>query len=305
MKSRVIQTEPGRPTSADHPRPPEGQAAPDLPGRESTGLSASIKRHPLVAFFVIAFALTWWSVPFGTFMAAGPMLAALIVIAVVDGRPGLRRLWSSMVRWRVGWRWYAAALLVPLTVVLAAGTLNVAFGASSSVLSDLGLSSLAFMFALRLVVPVFAPVGEEPGWRGYAVPRLQARHSTLVATSILALVVAAWHVPLVFLPEEDLPPVFLITTMAVTFFYTWLYNHTGASVFMTIVAHAAEGTITGELVGDDGFTGAHETRFAVLYTLGWCIVAVAVVLLDRPAWRKQLGGHAEDAGAGALATQPA
>jgi uncharacterized protein len=288
MKSRVIQTEPSAPTPADPPRPPEGTGPSEPAG---TGLSSSIKRHPLVAFFLIAFALTWWSVPLGTFMAAGPLLAALIVIAVVDGRPGLRRLWSSMVRWRVGWRWYAAALLIPVTVVLAAGSLNVAFGASSSVLSDLGLSSLAFMFGLRLVVPVFAPVGEEPGWRGYALPRLQARHSTLVATSILALVVAAWHVPLVFLPDEDLPPVFLITTVAVTYFYTWLYNHTGASVFMTIVAHAAEGTITGELVGDDGFSGAHETRFAVLYTLGWCVVAIALVVLDRPAWRSRLGAR--------------
>jgi membrane protease YdiL (CAAX protease family) len=304
MKSRVIQTETSTPTSVNGPSPPDRAGTPERQDRNATGLAASIKRHPLLAFFVIAFALTWWSVPFGTFMAAGPLLAALIVIAVVDGRPGLRRLWSSMVRWRVGWRWYAAALLIPFTVVLGAGALNVAFGASSSVLSDLGLSSLAFMFGLRLVVPFFAPVGEEPGWRGYALPRLQARHSTLVATSILAVVVTAWHVPLIFLPEEDLPPIFLITTVAVTFFYTWLYNHTGASVFMTIIAHAAEGTISGELVGDDGFTGSHETRFAVLYTLGWCIVAVAVLVLDRPAWRNRLGAH-DDAGAGTLATQPA
>jgi membrane protease YdiL (CAAX protease family) len=273
--------------SAENPRAPGGTGAPERSAREPKGTSASIKRHPLVAFFVIAFALTWWSVPLGTFMAAGPLLAALIVIGVVDGRRGLRQLWSSMVRWRVGWRWYAAALLIPFTVVLGAGALNVAFGASSSVLSDLGLSSLAFMFGLRLIVPVFAPVGEEPGWRGYALPRLQARHSPLVATSMLAAVVTAWHVPLVFLPDESLPPAFLVATVAVTFFYTWLYNHTGASVFITLVAHAAEGTITGELVGDDGFSGTHETRFAVLYATGWCLVAMALLLLDRQAWRSR------------------
>jgi uncharacterized protein len=287
MKSRVIQPESSEPMSADSTMSLKRRGPPEHTARGSTGLSASIKRHPLVAFFVLAFALTWWSVPLGTFMAAGPLLAALIVVGVVDGRRGLRQLWSSMVRWRVGWRWYAAALLIPFAVVLGAGGLNVAFGAPSSVLGSLALSSLVFMFGLRLVVPVFAPVGEEPGWRGFALPRLQADYSPLAATLILAVVVAAWHVPLIFLADESLPPVLLVTTVAVTFFYTWLYNHTGASVFMTIVAHAAEGTITGELVGKDGFVGSYETRFAVLYTCGWCVVVLALLVLDRPAWRRR------------------
>ncbi len=77
-------------------------------------VSAVIKRHPLVAFFVLAFALTWAPTPLGSFMAGGPLLAALVITAVVDGRRGLRKLWSRMIRWRVGWQWYAAALLVPL-----------------------------------------------------------------------------------------------------------------------------------------------------------------------------------------------
>lgn len=289
MKSRVIQPEASNPIPADITRSLERPGSREGPPPGSRGPSALIKRHPLVAFFVIAFTLTWWSVPLGAFLAAGPLLAALIVIAAVDGRPGLRQLKSSMLRWRVGWRWYTAALLIPFAVVLAAGALNVAFGAPSSVLSDLQLSSLAFMFGLRLVVPVFAPVGEEPGWRGYALPRLQAHNSPLAATLILAMVVTAWHVPLIFLAEESLPPVLLVATVAVTFFYTWLYNHTGASVFMTIVAHAAEGTISGQLIGDDGFIGSHETRFAVLYTCGWCIVAVALLVFDRPAWRRPQG----------------
>jgi membrane protease YdiL (CAAX protease family) len=296
MKSRVIQPESSKPISADSTTSLKRPGAPEGPARGSKGASALIKRHPLVAFFVLAFALTWWSVPLGTFMAAGPLLAALIVIAVVDGRRGLRELRRSMLRWRVGWRWYSAALVIPFAIALGAGALNVAFGAPSSVLSDLQLSSLAFMFGLRLVVPIFAPVGEEPGWRGYALPRLQGGHSPLVATMILSVVVTAWHVPLIFLAEESLPPIFLVATAAVTFFYTWLYNHTGASLFMMIVAHAAEGTISGQLIGDDGFTGSHETRFAVLYTCGWCIVAVALLVLDRRAWRsRQSSVHNTDA----------
>lgn len=285
MKSRVIQTSAGAATSTESATPFDGVDPHGGGKRRSKGVSGVIKRHPLAAFFVIAFALTWCTLPLGDFLAAGPLLSALIVIGVVDGRHGLRQLWSSMLRWRVGVRWYVAALAIPFAIALGAGGLNVAFGASSSVLSNLSLSSLAFMFGLRLVVPVFAPVGEEPGWRGFALPRLQADRSPLVATAILAVVVAAWHVPLLFLAAEDLPPVLLLATVAVTFFYTWLFNHTGASVFITLVAHAAEGTITGELIGPDGFVGTNETRFAVLYTAGWCIVAATLLVFDRQMWR--------------------
>ena len=167
-------------------------------------MSAVIKRHPLVAFFVLAFALTWAPTPFGIFMAAGPLVAALVITAVVDGRRGIRELWSRMIRWRVGWQWYAAALLVPLGLALGTGGLNVAFGAPASVIRDLSISEAVLLFALRLVVPVFAPIGEEPGWRGFALPRLLDGSSPLSATAILAPIVAFWHVPLIFIESEDL-----------------------------------------------------------------------------------------------------
>jgi hypothetical protein len=78
-----------------------------------------IKKHPLVLFFVLAFALSWWYWPLYVagmrllpvpFFPPGVLLAALIVIAVSQGQSGLRELGSGMIRWRVNWRWYAAAL---------------------------------------------------------------------------------------------------------------------------------------------------------------------------------------------------
>jgi hypothetical protein len=84
---------------------------------------------------VLAFAITWAPTPFGIFMAAGPLLAALVVTAVVDGRGGLRELGNRLLRWRVGWQWYAAALLIPLAIVLGTGGLNVALGAADAPLS--------------------------------------------------------------------------------------------------------------------------------------------------------------------------
>jgi CAAX protease family protein len=251
-------------------------------------MSAVIRRHPLVAFFVLALAITWGPTPFGIFMAAGPLLAAIVITALVDGRLGLRELGSRMLRWRVGWRWYAAAILTPLAVVFGTGGLNAALGAPGSVIRDLSISSAVLLFALRLVIPVFSPIGEEPGWRGFALPRLLAERSPFEATLFLGLIVALWHVPLIFIASEDLPPIFLLTTVAVTFFYTWLFIHTDGSVFITIVAHATEGLIGRELTGDDGWTGADETHWILLYTAGWCAVALALLVFDWKLWRTRL-----------------
>jgi membrane protease YdiL (CAAX protease family) len=247
-------------------------------------VTALVTRHALLMFFALAFVITWAPTPFGVFMAAGPLLSALVITAVIDGRRGLRELGSRLVRWRVGWLWYAAALLIPLAVVLGTGGLNVALGAPGSPIRRLELSSLALVFALRLVVPIFSPIGEEPGWRGFALPRFLAGRSPLEATLFLGVIVAAWHVPLIFLAAEDLPPIFLLATVAVTFFYTWLFIHAGGSVFITIVAHAAEGTIGREFTGTNGFVGPDKTRWILLYTAGWCVVAVGLIAFDRRLW---------------------
>jgi len=247
-----------------------------------------IRRHPLVAFFLLALAITWAPTPFGVFMAAGPLLAAIVITAIVDGRVGLREFGRRIIRWRVGWRWYAAAILIPLAVVFGTGGLNVALGAPDSPVRDLEFSALVLTFALRLVIPIFAPLGEEPGWRGFALPRLLTDRPPFGATLILGLIVAVWHVPLIFIASEDLAPIFLLATVAVTFFYTWLFVHSGGSVFITIIAHATEGVIGRELIGDDGWTGADETNFALLYTALWCAVALALLILDRKLWRVRL-----------------
>jgi uncharacterized protein len=246
-------------------------------------MSALIRRHPLPAFFVLTYAFSWWPLPFGAFLPLGPLLAALAVTAVIDGRPGLRTLRSRLLRWRVGWRWYAIALGLPLAVVLGAITLNLALGAPASALDDLDpWYVLVLVFAVRLINPLDGPLGEEPGWRGFALPRLQDGRSPLHASLILGLLVAGWHLPLVFLPGEDLAPVLLLATVAVTFVYTWIFNHTGDSAFMTLVTHAAEGTIT---LGALGFVAADQSRVTALYTAAWCAVAIGLLVFDWRFWR--------------------
>jgi membrane protease YdiL (CAAX protease family) len=246
-----------------------------------------MKQHRLVAFFVLAYAIAWAPWPLYAagvfpvpFIASGPLIAALIVLSVTEGRAGLRDLGARLLRWRVGWGWYAVALGFPLAVIFGSVLVNVALGAPAPALANLAWSSFAMLFALRMVDPTDGPLGEEPGWRGYAVPRLQATQSPLVAVSILGLLVACWHLPLVV--TGSLGAVGIATTVAVTVFYVWLFNRTGGSVLLTLIAHVTQGAIK---MGDFGFEGTDLARMEWLGLIGWSVIAVGVIAIDRNAWR--------------------
>jgi membrane protease YdiL (CAAX protease family) len=256
-----------------------------------------VKRHPLAAFFILAYTFSWLPWVLGTlipasrpfvlypFVSGGPLLAALVVIPITQGRTGLRALGASLLKWRVGWRWYAVALGLPLVVALGAMALNVAFGAPVPALDQPGPWYMPFLaFAVRLINPSDGPLGEEPGWRGFAQPGLQAKRSPLTATLFFALLVAGWHLPLVLASDIDqLPPIGLLATIGVTFWYAWLYNRSRGSVLMTLMAHAAEGVFLS--VAMAGFAGAHVMQLFWLYSALWCVAAVGLVLFDRSVWR--------------------
>jgi hypothetical protein len=241
-----------------------------------SSLLSVVRRHPIIAFFVLSYAISWGFLPIESvrFMPGGPFIAALIVIPLTQGLAGLRELASRMIRWRVGWIWYVAAIGVPLAVHLVTAGLNVAAGAGVPSLTFSSLTTFLMVFAVRLVNPADGPLGEHPGWNGVALPGLQADRSPLLAASILAPLVAGWHLPIFFLEEGGLPPSILmgglVTTMAVTFWYTWLFNHTAGSVLMVVVAHSLEGSIQAQ---------------GWIYMGVWLAVAIGVVVFDRKAWR--------------------
>jgi uncharacterized protein len=142
------------------------------------------------------------------------------------------------------------------------------------------------VFAVRLINPIDGPMGEEPGWRGFALPGLQAGRSPLVATLILAVLVVGWHVPLFFIEEGGLQPSVvlggLLGPFAFTFVATWLFNHTGGSVLMTLVMHATEGTFR---TNDLWSAGAAQVQAGLLESVVWCAVVIGLVILDWKAWR--------------------
>jgi membrane protease YdiL (CAAX protease family) len=248
-----------------------------------------MRQHRLVSFFTLAIALSWWAWPLRAagiseqpgFVPAGPLLAALIVISLTDGVPGLRELGSRLLRWRVGRRWYAAAIGLPLVVITTMTLVNVVlFGGHVTPVGDLAWSSLALLFAVRLVNPMDGPMGEEPAWRGYAVPQLQAWRSPLTSAVILGAVVTLWHLPIVVMESGSyFHPA---NSFVITLVYVWLFNRTGGSVLLTLLMHVTQGTFT---IATLGFGGEDARRMAWLGFVAWSIVAVAVIVFDREAWR--------------------
>jgi membrane protease YdiL (CAAX protease family) len=247
-----------------------------------------LKHHRLLAFFVLTYAISWASwpayasglIPRMEFLPVGPLAAAIIVIALAEGRAGFRAWGRRFIRWRVGWVWYAVALLLPVLLVLVAGLITMALGATAPGLMQLTWSGLLTVFAVRLVNPLDGPLGEEPGFRGYALPLLQASRSPLVSAAILGVLVTLWHVPLVLFQGLSLTG--LPTTFAITFLYVWLFNRTGGSILLVLLFHNSQGTFT---MGSFGFAGADTGRVELIYFAVVVLAVLATIALDRQTWR--------------------
>ena len=251
-------------------------------------LGSLIRRYPLMTFFVLAYALSWWPwvlyaldlypAPIASF---GPFLAALVVLAITQGKSGIGGLLRRMVRWRVGLRWYAVALLLPVGIALAATALNVLLGARAPSAADLGgWTGLFSTFAVVLLIPGSGGTWEEPGWRGFALPSLQAGRSALVASLILGAVWALWHLPLLAIGQMGGWDIVII--MAWTLVLTWVYNGTGGSVLIVMLFHAMFNTVSGSFVSPMGFSGADSVRQSWLLAAVWCAVAIVVVVVYGP-----------------------
>ena len=253
-----------------------------------------IKRHPVLSFFLLAYALSWGAIPWHSFFAPGVLIAALTVVALIEGLAGLKAMGARLIRWRVSWVWYVVALAVPLGVKFASIGLNTALGAPVPVIGEFSVwYILPMAIAINIINPLNAELPEESSFRGWAQPTLQNTRTPLRATALMALGVTIWHLPLFFMPQFGLRPIEVLTTVAVTFWYAWLFNHASGSALLTLIAHAAEGAIeTSTLWPAD----ADVSRMASLYCLVWCAVAGTLLVADRRFWTRPTSPAADHAG---------
>ena len=256
-------------------------------GLEGEDFVSLIRRYPLITFFVLAYVLSWW--PWILYaldllpqpiVGFGPFLAAIVVLAITRGKTGVVGLLRRMVRWRVGLRWYAVALLLPVAISLAAAVFNVLLGAQAPSSVELGSwMGLFSTFFLLLLVPGIGGAWEEPGWRGYALPRLQVGRSALFASLILWIGIVVWHLPLFMVGEIHWSDVVFMLGFVIVF--NWVFNNADGSVLILMLMHAMNNTISGSFFSPM-FSGVDSVRQAWLYAALWCAVAIVVVVVYGP-----------------------
>jgi membrane protease YdiL (CAAX protease family) len=221
-----------------------------------TGLSQFVRRHSLAAFLVLSYGLTWaLLMPLAIFRDATagpyttlalligsniPSAVAIALTAIGLGRGATRKLLRRLLIWRVGWRWYLL-LLAPTALVIGTITLVAITRGGPTAALAMPLSNAIFFVAF-MTFPGSA-TGEELGWRGFALPRLQFRHTALIASLILGSLHGLWHLPLWLRGDADhrlsVYPAFLIQAIGLAVIYTWLYNSTKGSVLLAVLFHTA------------------------------------------------------------------
>jgi membrane protease YdiL (CAAX protease family) len=216
-------------------------------------------QRSLLAFFGLVFAITWgiavllllfpgllteWfgpvsvSNPLFVLAVCAPTISALILTAPREGLVDLRRLLGRLQPWGIGIHWYLFVLLViPALGYLAAYLAGVAPRPAW----DRWHLFIPLLLSHLLQDP--GPLGEELGWRGYALPRLLIGRSPLAASTILGGVWFVWHLPAFFIsgtPQIGLSlPAFLLSAIALSMIATWLYLHSNGGVLLSVLLHLA------------------------------------------------------------------
>jgi uncharacterized protein len=276
-----------------------------------TALTTFMKRHPVLVYYVLTFAISWGGIlvvivpggfpptsehvarllPF-TLMAlfAGPSVSSIVLTGFISGRAGYRTLYARMTRWRVGLRWYAVALLFAPCLVF-------------SILLALSVASAEFIprivttndkAALLLFGIGWGLVGggllEELGWTGFAVPKLLKRHGVLATGLLVGFLWGVWHYLIAFwlisgtTSEPITPAIFLPALLfyvgalpAYRVLMTWVYDRNGWSLLVAMLMHSSLSASALIFEPVDFGVVAGATYQIVLVATLWAVVGVVAL----------------------------
>jgi membrane protease YdiL (CAAX protease family) len=223
----------------------------------------------------------------------GPMIAALIVKYISDGLEGVLDLLKKLIQWKVNWIWYVVVFVIPILLVIAVGYADNIINHQLFTMDG---------FSTNSEFPQFGPlgyflfnfftfgIGEETGWRGYALPVLQKRFSALIATLILAVGWGCWHIPAFFYrplySQMDVAGIagFFMSMVMGAIVLTWLFNSTKGSLLFVAIFHAMI-----ELM----FMSENITvKMSSYLGVAIMIAAILIVLITKPKnlsfWTKQV-----------------
>lgn len=172
----------------------------------------------------------------------GPSLAAVTLVGIEGGRAGLRTWLTRCLQWRGNGGWMTLAFLSPLAVLTLAAAIHMALG--GSVPTSPAIGHIALLIAnFGLVFLVGGPLGEEFGWRGYALPVMQERLGWRSASLALGIIWGVWHLPLFFVAgssqNQGSMAAFFVLIVATSVFYAWLFTRTRWSLLPALVLHTA------------------------------------------------------------------
>lgn len=246
--------------------------------------------------------LTWW-----TFLflpgAYGPSIAAIFLVGRLGGWESIRRLLGKILLWRVQARWYAFALLAPLSVVAVSVVLS-GFRMGTiqrfDIMAGITIAPLAFLIALP-----FGPIGEELGWRGYALPKLLETNGLWKSSIILGLIWTFWHLPMFWFPGAAIPSFLSPTPVSIGLYsaqitaeaclMTFLYTVTRGSVLLAILYHASFNSAENivfhmipELTADQELT-----IYVISILLSWILAAILLTIASqkRSSFVTQIGAE--------------
>jgi membrane protease YdiL (CAAX protease family) len=258
-------------------------------------ITSFIKRYPQGVFWTIACA-SFWTAAFIGFtglwglLIYGSFLGGAFVTGIVDGRSGLKDYFSRIVRWRVGLKWYAVALLLPPVLHLVAFGLNGASGAALP--TSLQWPAWTEILAVFLWPGLLGiALAEEPGFRGFALPRFLANRSALAAALIVGLLHTLWHLPLLVGALAEGYPIGILTQLLIivsgSVFFTWILNNTNGSVLMAMLLHASVDVFGGEGTAltfgplFSRFSEADLVRQDIFQAVVFVVVAVLIIILTK------------------------
>jgi membrane protease YdiL (CAAX protease family) len=211
------------------------------------------------------------------------------VTGITEGKDGVNRLRGRFRQWKVSWVWYAVTLLVIPALILIGiavqpGALAGFKGVTPSIV-------IGYLVTFVVVAIGGGPLGEEPGWRGYALPRLQSSIGPLKGTLLLGLLWTFWHLPDFLTSAQGGGPgvpvttllvnfgLFFLLVMVIAFIFTWVFNHTGGSLLLAILAHAGVNTPQVALVPQ--FPAVNTTILNTAVLIGFGAAAVLILVVTR------------------------
>jgi uncharacterized protein len=246
-----------------------------------------INKHQLLSFFALTYVLMfgitfsyiyWIPLPYPLVWFVGifsPTISAVLISGLIGGMPEIKRLLAGFTRWKVSLWWYlAAAFLVlgPLFIAL----LYAALGNHGPGLAP-GLTVPVLLG--NLVFTLFSgPLAEEAGWRGFALPRMQAKYSAFSSSLLLGVIWTCWHIPLYFQPgssQSGIPfPIYLVMVVTLAILFTWIYNNTRGSLLLTVLAHFSFNLTGAFIIGQLGLLPP-----MVFYMTGGPMLGIGVILV--------------------------